>query len=61
MVIWVSVAVFLAVCVGFVVFDTLVLGGVSDFYTKFDTIMAVVTVFLLCAWAYVLCEGLGVI
>lgn len=56
MVIWVSGAVFLAVCVGFVVFDALVLGGVSNFFTKFDTIMAVVTVFLLCAWAYVLCD-----
>ena len=56
MVIWVSGAVFLAVCVGFVVFDALILDGVSDFFTKFDTIMAVVTVFLLCAWMYVLCD-----
>ena len=56
MVIWVSVAVFLAVAVGFMLYDSLVLGGVSDGYALFDSVMAVVTVLLLVGWAYVLCD-----
>lgn len=56
MVIWVSVAVFLAVAVGFMFYDSLVLGGVSDGYALFDSVMAVVTVLLLVGWAYVLCD-----
>ena len=56
MVIWVSVAVFLAVAVGFMLYDSLVLGGVSDGYALFDSVMAVVTVLLLVGWVYVLCD-----
>lgn len=61
MVIWVALGVYVAATVGFVVYDHLVLSGVSDFYSVFDAVMVVVTIVLLLVWVYILCVGFGII